>query len=59
MSELTDKSEGMSLHNYFAAAALQGILSNPSLIDSLCPENLKWVAEKSQEMADQMIFQVR
>jgi hypothetical protein len=41
---------GMSLRDYFAAAALQGVLANPARIVSA-----EWVAEFSHQCADAML----
>jgi len=46
-------SSGMSLRDYFAAAALQGILSNPCLIE--LHEDYRLAAKASHKMADAML----
>ena len=50
-----DDYEGMDLRDYFAAKAMQGLLSNPSMIDSIEPTSADWISERSYEIADQMM----
>jgi len=45
--------EGMSLRDWFAGRALQGILAQP--LDSSCSFNPKLCAESSYEYADAML----
>ena len=45
------KYEGMTLRDYFAAKAMQGILNDPSWRGLVC----KTVAETAYEMADAML----
>lgn len=46
---------GMSLRDYFAAKAMQGILSNPSMIDYFDKSSFDWVAERANQLADAML----
>ncbi|MER5140488.1 hypothetical protein KDV60_03370 [Serratia marcescens] len=46
---------GMTLRDYFAAKAMQGILSNPSMIDSFDKSSFDWVAERASQQADAML----
>ncbi|HGM7154210.1 TPA: hypothetical protein ACKQE6_002757 [Serratia marcescens] len=46
---------GMTLRDYFAAKAMQGILSNPSMIDSFDKSSFDWVAERANQLADAML----
>lgn len=55
-SEILDVNHhGLTKREYFAAMAMQGILSNKGLIDT---DNWKWVAESSAYMADALIEQL-
>ncbi len=47
--------EGMTLRDYFAAKAMQGILSNPSMIDSFDKSSFDWVTERASQLADAML----
>lgn len=46
---------GMSKREYFAAIAMQGIVSNHAMIDTL---NWGWLSEKSVEAADALISEL-
>lgn len=46
---------GMTLRDYFAAKAMQGILANPGQLDSLNADAIKWVTNDSYRMADAML----
>jgi hypothetical protein len=50
-----DVYRGMSLGDYFAGQALNGILSNSALIDTLRPNTMEWVKDQSLLMADAML----
>ena len=50
-----DDQDGMTLRDYFAAKAMQGLLSNPSMIDRVDTECLIWIAQRSHEVADAML----
>lgn len=47
--------EGMTLRDYFAAKAMQGIMANQSMIDDASSSSFDWVASKSYSMADAML----
>ncbi len=46
---------GMSLRDYFAAKAMQGILSNHAMIDETADSSVAWTAESAFRMADAML----
>jgi hypothetical protein len=52
---------GLSLRDYFAAAALQGLLSNPQISKDMVKgrvqpeENQKWHSDTSYKFADAML----
>ena len=48
-------SDGMYLRDYFAAAALQGLLANNAMIDTTTPYSAEWAAEFSHQCADAML----
>ncbi len=48
-------SDGMTLRDYFAAKAMQGILANPGQLDNLNADAIKWVTKDSYRMADAML----
>ncbi len=54
-SETVEGQEGMTLRDYFAAKAMQGILANPGQLDSLNADSIKWVTNDSYRMADAML----
>ncbi len=47
--------EGMSLRDYLAAKAMNGILSNNVMIDTATDQALEWVAKNAYQMADAML----
>ncbi|WP_368878919.1 hypothetical protein [Proteus mirabilis] len=47
--------EGMQLRDYFAAKAMNGILSNHAMIDMPTDQTLEWVAKNAYQMADAML----
>ncbi|MBI6466631.1 hypothetical protein JEO89_13730 [Proteus mirabilis] len=47
--------EGMQLRDYFAAKAMNGILSNHAMIDTPTDQTLEWVAKNAYQMADAML----
>ncbi|MBQ0262542.1 hypothetical protein J7S49_00755 [Providencia rettgeri] len=47
--------EGMSLRDYLAAKAMNGILTNPAIIDTLTSSTLEWVAGSAYDVADAML----
>lgn len=54
-TELHGTDTGMSLRDYLAAKAMQGILANPGQLDNVTDEAAKWVACDSYRMADAML----
>lgn len=49
------RAEGMTLRDYFAAKAMQGLLSNPSIIDGMTESTIKWIAKNAMDQADAML----
>lgn len=47
--------EGMTLRDYFAAKAMQGILSNPGQLDNVNEDAAKWVTRDAYKVADAML----
>ncbi|MGX8949440.1 hypothetical protein [Providencia stuartii] len=47
--------EGATLRDYFAAKAMNGILTNTAIIDELPDSHIEWVATIAYEMADAML----
>lgn len=47
--------EGMSLRDYFAAKAMQGILANQGQLDVINESALLWVTADSYRLADAML----
>lgn len=47
--------EGMTLRDYFAAKAMQGILSNNSMIDTATESTFEWVTKNAYQLADAML----
>ncbi|EJD6044714.1 hypothetical protein M0J40_RS19030 [Providencia rettgeri] len=43
------------LRDKFAMAAMQGILSNPAMIDTATDQTIEWVAKNSYQAADAML----
>ncbi|UNH28909.1 hypothetical protein MNY64_04920 [Moellerella wisconsensis] len=54
-TELHGTATGMNLRDYLAAKAMDGILSNSAMIDTLPDSALEWVATSAYEMADAML----
>lgn len=54
-SDGTGVNQGMTLREYFAAKAMQGLLSNPGQIDTT---NYKWVAENAIGYADALLAEL-
>lgn len=48
-------SHGLTKHEYFAARAMQGLLSNSNVIDSFDDKAAGWIARHSVTMADTLI----
>lgn len=47
--------EGMTLRDYFAAKAMQGILSNPGQLDNVNDDAANWVTRDAYLVADAML----
>ncbi|MEQ5183138.1 hypothetical protein ABN222_01255 [Providencia alcalifaciens] len=54
-TELHGTNTGMTLRDYFAAKAMNGILANPAMIDTATDQTLEWVAKNAYQMADAML----
>ncbi|MEY0600143.1 hypothetical protein AB7340_20810 [Providencia alcalifaciens] len=59
---MTDKAEvkelmlaDISFRDYLAAEAINGILSNPAMIDTSTGQTLEWVAKNAYQAADAML----
>ncbi|EKN6054067.1 TPA: hypothetical protein SAZ35_004510 [Yersinia enterocolitica] len=50
-----ETSDDLSVRDYMAAKAMQGILSNPGQLDNVNNEAANWVARDAYMMADAMI----
>jgi len=48
---------GMTLRDWFAGKAMQGLLSNQSLIDTIDKSNCMWISDWAYKQADSMIAQ--
>lgn len=46
---------GRTLRDYFAAKAMQGILTNHYMIDNIEESSFEWVAKNAYRMADAML----
>lgn len=49
------RTEGMTLRDYFAAKAMQGILANQGQLDVINESALLWVTADSYRLADAML----
>ncbi|WP_277967076.1 hypothetical protein [Pantoea trifolii] len=49
------RTEGMMLRDYFAAKAMQGILSNRGMTDNATLHYARWVAKEAYQVADIML----
>nr|WP_282561140.1 MULTISPECIES: hypothetical protein [Providencia] len=59
---MTDKAEvkelmlaDISFRDYLAAEAMNGILTNPAIIDTMTSSTLEWVAGSAYDVADAML----
>ena len=52
-----DASKGMSKRFYAACMAMQGILSNTNLVDSLTADSRIWVVQRAFILADELLKQ--
>lgn len=48
-------SSGMTLRDYFAAKALQGLLANPKLQEQILKVGQSWIEESAWAVADEML----
>lgn len=48
---------GMTLRDYFAAKAMQGMLANNLIVDDLSDSITEWIANRSYEISDAMLKQ--
>ncbi|APC12917.1 MULTISPECIES: hypothetical protein [Providencia] len=46
---------GMTLRDYFAAKAMQGILANPAQLDNVNYKSAEWVSRDAYLVADAML----
>lgn len=54
-SETQDAKFGMTLRDYFAAKAMQGILANPAQLDNVNDKSAEWVSRDAYLVADAML----
>jgi len=54
---LAKGNSGMTLRDYFAAKAMQGVISTQSPSDFYKEKNQEWIAENSYKLADAMLKQ--
>ena len=54
-TKTVDKQDGMDLRDYFAAAALQGLLANPKLHEEIMKMGQSWVPDSAYGWADAMM----
>jgi hypothetical protein len=47
--------QGMDLRDYFAAKAMQGLLSNPKLHEEILKIGQSWIYDSAYAMADKMM----
>lgn len=47
--------KGMMLRDYFAAKAMQGLLSNPKLQDEIIKAGQSWIYDSAYAIADKMM----
>jgi hypothetical protein len=47
--------EGMTLRDYFAAKAMQGLLANPKLQEQILKAGQSWIEESAYAFADAML----
>ena len=53
--EVLWKQQGMTLRDYFAAKAMQGMLANPKLQEQILKAGQSWIEESAWAVADAMI----
>ena len=49
------KHDGMTLRDYFAAKAMEGMLSNPKLQEQILKSGQSWIEESAYAWADGML----
>nr|WP_308282306.1 hypothetical protein [Providencia rettgeri] len=54
-TELHGTDTGMSLRDFFAAKAMNGIIANNAMIDTATDQTLEWVSKNAYQMADAML----
>ena len=54
-AECRFKEEGMTLRDYFAAKAMQGMLANPKLQEQILKAGQSWIEESAWKVADAML----
>ena len=47
--------QGMTLRDYFAAKAMQGMLANPKLQEQILKAGQSWIEESAWKVADAML----
>jgi len=57
MNDSEYKHQGMTLRDYFANSAMQGVISTQSPSDFYKEKNQEWIAENSYKLADAMLKQ--
>ena len=50
-----DYGTGMTLRDYFAAKAMQGMLANPKLHEQILAAGQSWIEESAWKVADAML----
>lgn len=55
IEEVNRVSGGMTLRDYFAAKAMQGILANPGQLDNVTDDAAGWVSRDAFKVADAML----
>ncbi len=53
--DLAKSEHGMTLRDYFAAKAMQGMLANPKLQEQILKVGQSWIEESAYAMADAML----
>ena len=49
------ETDGMTLRDYFAAKAMQGMLANPKLQEQILKAGQSWIEESAWAVADAML----
>lgn len=53
--DLAEGEHGMTLRDYFAAKAMQGMLANPKLQEQILKAGQSWIEESAWSVADAML----